>query len=115
MTKHHAIVLADHPRTDGGYPRAPHAVDDVRGPAVPPVAVVDGYRGPGTVETFTVMFGRDGEVQRGVVIGVSPEGDRFAARVPASDPSTLSALASGEAGVGTRGEVVGADVPEFRV
>ena len=60
MTKHHAVVLADRPR-DGGFATG----GDV--PTLPGVDVVDDYEGPGTIETYTVMYARDGTVERGVV------------------------------------------------
>ena len=51
MTKHHAVVLADRPR-NGGFATG----GDV--PTLPGVDVVDDYEGPGTIETYTVMYAR---------------------------------------------------------
>ena len=55
-TKHHALVLADHPRDDGRYPAPRHEVGATRPPVEPPVPVDEAYAGPGTILTCTVTF-----------------------------------------------------------
>ena len=45
-TKHHALVLADHPRADGRYPKPVHDVGVTRPPVETPVPVVEDYAGP---------------------------------------------------------------------
>jgi acetyl-CoA C-acetyltransferase len=111
-TKHHALVLADHPRPDGEYPRPAYDVGATRPPVEAPVLVDEGYRGPGTILTCTVMFDRDGAPERGAVIGTGARGERFAARVdPAGD--TLGELTSGTEPVGRTGTVTAGDIPEF--
>ncbi len=100
MTKHHAVVLSDRPRGEG-------YASDAEVPTLPGVDVVDGYEGPGTVETFTVMYARDGAVERGVVIGRGADGARFAARVGAADATALRDLAVADRSpVGFAGTVV---------
>jgi acetyl-CoA acetyltransferase len=89
MTKHHAVVLSDHPRA-GGY------VSGSEVPTLPGVDVVDAFEGPGTIETYTVMYARDGTVERGVAIGRGADGSRFAARVGAADATVLRDLAVGD-------------------
>jgi hypothetical protein len=110
MTKHHALVLSDRPRP-GGYK------SDGLVPTLPGVEVVDHYEGPGTIETYTVMYSRDGAVERGVAIGRGADGSRFAARVGATDASTLRDLAVGDRSpVGLAGTVVrGDDGCRFRL
>jgi acetyl-CoA C-acetyltransferase len=88
MTKHHAVVLSSRPRA-GGF------VTGGEVPVLPGVDVVDDYDGPGTIETYTVMYARDGSVARGVVIGKGAGGERFAARVDGADSTTTSTLVSG--------------------
>jgi acetyl-CoA C-acetyltransferase len=113
-TKHHALVLADHPRPDASYPRPVHGIGAARPPVEAPVPVVEDYAGPGTVLTCTVMFDRDGRPERGAVIGTGARGERFAARIdPESD--TLDDLTSGLEPVGRVGTVTGGDIPEFRL
>ena len=111
-TKHHALMLAGHPRADGTYPTPVHDVGVTRPPVEPPVAVDEGYRGPGTVLTCTVMFDRDGEPERGAVIGTGVGGERFAARVD-PDGDTLGELISGVEPVGRVGTVTAGDIPGF--
>lgn len=88
-TKHHAMVLSRAPQ-DG------YAVDDASSrqaevdAALRP-AFADGYGGFGSIETFTVPFGRDGRPSRAVVVGRAPSGDRFAGEL-VPDQDTLAAL-----------------------
>ena len=110
MTKHHVVVLGDRPRA-GGFAGGGEV------PTLPGVDVVDDYEGPGTIETYTVMYARDGSVERGVVIGRGAGGERFAARVGADDATTASTLVSGEVEpVGLAGKVrLGDDGAEFHL
>jgi hypothetical protein len=111
-TKHHALVLAGHPRPDGVYPHPAYDIGVTRPPVEVPVPVDEGYRGPGTILTCTVMFDRDGAPERGAVIGTGARGERFAARVdPAGD--TLGELTSGTEPVGRTGTVTAGDIPDF--
>ena len=82
--------------------------DALRGP-IPQVQ--EDYLGEATVETYTVLYGRDGEVQHGAIIARAPSGGRFIARVPAADSATIEWLTSGEQEpVGSLGTAVtGAD------
>ena len=113
-TKHHAVVLADHP--------ARRRVPDARArPRRRPgrrwrraVPVDEAYAGRGEILTCTVMFDRDGRPDRGAVIGTGVRGERFAAKVDARD-DTLGELISGSEPVGRVGTVVAGDIPGFRL
>jgi acetyl-CoA C-acetyltransferase len=59
--------------------------------------------GPATIETYTVVFGRDGGPSRGIVVGRLEDGRRFVANTP-EDPALAEALAAAEA-IGRRGIV----------
>ena len=48
--------------------------------------------GKGTVESFTVIYGRNDEVEHGVVMMRTSDDARALARVPASDGATLAHL-----------------------
>jgi acetyl-CoA C-acetyltransferase len=48
------------------------------------------------VETYTVLYDREGAPQQGAVIGRAPSGARFIAKVPAADSATIHWLTSGE-------------------
>jgi acetyl-CoA C-acetyltransferase len=48
------------------------------------------------VETYTVLYDRDGSVQHGAIIGRAPHGARFIAKVSAADGAAIHWLTSGE-------------------
>ncbi len=75
------------------------AQDIARAPQV--VAEADGAA---SIETYTVVHGRDGAPERGIVIGRLDDGRRFLANIPADDRAALDALER-EEGVGRRGRV----------
>ena len=91
VTKHHALVLSSQspPRPLAQDASVQAEADRRRGP-VP--AVVTEASGSGTVETFTVIYQRTGEVQHGVVILRTADGARTLARVRAEDAGTLAKL-----------------------
>jgi acetyl-CoA C-acetyltransferase len=109
-TNNHTIVL----RRD---PVAPETVlqafdlqgeaDALRGPA-PPIA--EDYVGPGTVETYTVFYERDGRPRFGAIVGRGPEGQRFLAKVSAADEAGIAFLTDGQLEpVGAAGSAVEGD------
>jgi acetyl-CoA acetyltransferase len=112
-TKHHALVLRDHPRDDGTYPVPRYDVGEPRKPVTDPVEVVEHYAGPLTVLTCMVMFDRDGAPDSGAVIGTGRRGERAAAAV--HDPDTLAQLTDGTEPVGREGRVALGAIPEFAI
>jgi acetyl-CoA C-acetyltransferase len=117
VTKHHALVLSRQP------PPAPLAqatsvqaeADRHRG-TVP--AFVTEAGGRGSVESFTVIYGRGGEVEHGVVMLRTSDDARTLARVPARDGATLAHLLDlDRSPVGSSGDIVtaGDGVLEWRV
>ena len=117
VTKHHGLVLSREP------PRAALAQDaSVQAEATSHKRAVPDFvteaNGKGKVESFTVLYGRDGEVEHGVVMLRTPENTRALARVPAQDGTTLSHLMNlDRTPVGSLGEFATADdgVLEWRV
>jgi acetyl-CoA C-acetyltransferase len=117
VTKHHALVLSRQPQP------APLAQDssvqaeaDRQRGAAP--AFVTEAGGKGSVESFTVLYGRGGEVEHGVVMLRTADHARVLARVPAYDGATLAHLLNMDrTPVGSIGEIVNADdgIPEWRV
>ena len=74
--------------------------------------------GKGTVESFTVIYGRNGEVEHGVVMLRTADNTRALARVPADDGATLAHLLNMDrTPVGSLGDIVTAEdgVLEWRV
>src|SRR5580700_10225002 len=109
VTKHHALVLSRQP------PRAALAQDtsvqaeaDRHRGAVP--EFVTEAKGRGAVESFTVIYGRHGEVEHGVVMLRTPENARALARVPAQDGATLAHLTNMDrTPVGSLGDIATAE------
>jgi acetyl-CoA C-acetyltransferase len=95
VTKNHAIVLARQPPPAGLHPQdydVQARADAMRGP-IP--TLIEEHAGPAAVETFTVIYERDGSPKFGIVIGRTPAGERFVARVPKEDTATIDFLTSG--------------------
>jgi acetyl-CoA C-acetyltransferase len=106
VTKHHALVLSRQP------PREPLAQDtsvqneaDRHRGAVP--EFVTKADGKGAIESFTVIYGRNGEVEHGVAMLRTSNNTRALARVPAHDDATLAHLQNmGRTPVGSLGKIV---------
>lgn len=114
VTKHHGVVVAREPDR-GAFEGAPMSVQDraelLRG-AVP--SVIDDYAGPATIETFTVIYGRE-QPDYGAVIARTAAGTRLIAQVPATDTATLQRLLDpGESPVGLSGQVTRLDAKRLR-
>ena len=66
----------------------------------------ENYTGPAKIETYTVVYARDGDPLHGLVIARTPDNCRVMARVPASDRDSLALLISEEqSAVGKSGNV----------
>jgi acetyl-CoA C-acetyltransferase len=92
-THNHSIILSRAPRA--AFPRAFHFQDEAeqkRGP-LPPLD--EAYTGPGVIETYTVLYQRDGSPRFGVVVARNPAGARFLAKIPATDADGIAMLTSG--------------------
>jgi acetyl-CoA C-acetyltransferase len=117
VTKHHALVLsrqaprealAQETSVQGSADRAKRAVPDF----------VTEAKGKGKVESFTVIYGRGGAAEHGVVMLRTADDTRTLARVPAQDRATLAHLINMDrTPVGSVGDIAMADdsVPEWRV
>jgi len=101
VTKHHALVLGRGTPFLGDEPAAQQAADAARGPV--PGLVLD-HAGEAVLETFTVVYDRDGHPEAGVVIALTSGGQRLMARVPPDDTAALATLtALDRSPVGRRG------------
>ncbi len=109
VTKHHGLVLS---RQAAAAPLAQYSsvqaeADRNRG-QVPDF--VTEASGKGTVESFTVIYGRNNEVEHGVVMLRTEANARALARVPASDRATLAHLVNlDRTPVGSSGDIVTAN------
>jgi acetyl-CoA C-acetyltransferase len=106
-THNHSIVLSRIPPDDALLPRDydhQAEADAARGPIAP---LGDGYEGPVTVETYTVIYDRSGAPAFGVVLARAPDGDRVIARVDGGDAESIAFLTDGKIEpVGCQGETV---------
>jgi acetyl-CoA C-acetyltransferase len=100
LTKHSATVLSTTPREGPLEPAGPADVADAPGP----VKISNEASGKASVETYTVLYGRDGEPERGIIVGrLAGDGPRFIANTP-DDRDALERFASVE-NVGREGAV----------
>jgi acetyl-CoA C-acetyltransferase len=108
LTKHAAGVYASgEPAPAGVYASgepapAPEAAA-LPEPAAKPVPLAPRAEGAATLETYTVLFERDGAPTGGIVVGRLEDGRRFLANLP-EDRALLEAIVATEA-VGLRGRV----------
>jgi len=99
LTKHSATVLSTEPKA--GAVAIADGVDMSDSPA--PVPVTEGGEGDATVETYTVLYARDGGPERGIVIVRLDDGGRFLANTP-DDRGSLESFTAVE-NVGRRGRL----------
>jgi acetyl-CoA C-acetyltransferase len=106
VTKHHALILGSRP-SPSGLPSADYSVQkaaDARRAHVP--LLVTEHEGAGTVETFTVVYGRSGSPSHGIVIARTDADTRLMARVDPTDTRTIQILTdAARSPVGLRGSV----------
>lgn len=117
VTKHHALVVSKTPPRDAlAQETSVQGEADRNRRAVP--EFVTEASGKGKVESFTVLYGRGGDAEHGVVMLRTADARRTLARIPASDHATLARLLDmNRTPVGSLGEItMAADgVPEWRV
>ncbi|WP_310497272.1 acetyl-CoA acetyltransferase [Sandarakinorhabdus sp.] len=106
VTKHHALVVGCSP----GVPAMlmlPVNVQAAAEAARIEVPHFDGgYAGQARLETFSVVYDRDGAPSHGSVIGRTPETDRVMGRIDIGDADTMAALlAMDRSPVGLEGRV----------
>lgn len=102
MTKHAiGIYGTARPATPWSDPATVAAQREADRVEALPVAAAP--QGPAHIETYTIVYGRDGACERGSVLGRLDDGRRFVARLP-DDRTLLEALTRSE-GIGLRGRV----------
>jgi acetyl-CoA C-acetyltransferase len=92
VTKHHALVLSSRaPKRDvQSFSLSVQGNADGRRGPVPPFT--ESAQGRASLETFTIIYERDGTVKHGVVVLRTDDGSRTLARVPRDDVRTLARL-----------------------
>ncbi len=103
LTKHSASVWSTEPKPGD----LPSAELPARRPSDSleraPAPVVEDAQGKGVIEAYTVLYGRDGKPERGIVLGRTDDGKRFLANTPA-DVSLLEEFVTQEE-VGREGKL----------
>jgi acetyl-CoA C-acetyltransferase len=105
VNKHHALILGNQPAPRPLALRytVQSEADRARGP-IP--ALTTDFGGSAMLETFTILYDRDGAIGHGVAIARTSEGSRLMAKVLAEDSETLDALTLSEhSAVGMQGQV----------
>ncbi|HJW68789.1 MAG TPA: acetyl-CoA acetyltransferase, partial [Candidatus Binatia bacterium] len=106
ITKHAVGVYSAAPK-DGQFAREDPAPHQALLDAAPAPELALGPSGAATIETYTVLYDRDGAPMRGLVVGRLEDGRRFLAGTP-DDPDVLRGLVTREA-VGLGGRVTTTD------
>jgi acetyl-CoA C-acetyltransferase len=117
VTKHHGLVLSRQaPAAALAQDTSVQVEADSHRGRVP--EFVTEANGKGVVESFTVIYGRNNEVEHGVAMLRTQDNARALARVPAGDGATLAHLLNlDRTPVGSSGDIVTAEdgVLEWRV
>lgn len=105
VNKHHALVVsARAPEVLLASDYSVQAQAEAARGAVP--ALVDSYEGPATIETYTVLYARDGKPLHGIVVARTPDDGRVMAKVPADDEVSIALLLSmTKNAIGSAGQV----------
>ena len=94
VTKHHALVIGNRP-AEPAWLMLNKDVQDVAEYARGDVPAYDGsYVGPATLETYSIVFGRDGQPSHGSVVGRTPDGARILGKIDIADADALATLLS---------------------
>jgi len=101
LTNHAATVVASAPREADAWPREPAPRPPLELAAE--TASTAPAAGRGSLETYTVLYDRDGAPARGVVLGRTEAGRRFVANTP-EDPALLEQLVTHDP-IGARGSL----------
>ncbi|WP_322045025.1 enoyl-CoA hydratase-related protein [Paraburkholderia sp. J67] len=95
VNKHHALVVSARPAPQPLAASYSVQAEAEAGRAGVP-ALVDGYAGPARIETYTVLYGRDGRPLHGIVVLRTPGDERLMAKVAADDEASMALLLSTE-------------------
>jgi acetyl-CoA C-acetyltransferase len=99
--------LTTRPQPAGLFPQdydVQAEADALRGPLP---ALIDGYAGPASIETYTVVFDREARPTHGVILARISDGRCAIARVAGDDAATVEMLTSGAIQpVGRTGEII---------
>ncbi|MET0985076.1 MAG: enoyl-CoA hydratase-related protein [Steroidobacteraceae bacterium] len=105
MTKHHALVVSTQP-SPAPLAHSYSVQNDAARLRGPLPEILDRYTGPANIETYTVIYARDGVPLHGIVVLRTPAGARTMARVMRDDATSLALLtALDRSAIGASGHV----------
>jgi acetyl-CoA C-acetyltransferase len=105
-THNHTIVLGKQQIPGAVFPQDFDFQAEADAARAPVPHLVEDYAGPATIETYTVLYERDGSPKWGIIVALTPQGDRTLAKVPATDTACINFLTDGRAEpVGANGEI----------
>jgi len=93
----HSIVLMREPPEENPFPQDYHYQEEADSKRRPIPPLTDSYEGKAPVETYTVIYNRNGEPDYGVVLSRTRLGDRIIARVQPDDARSIAFLTDGTA------------------
>jgi acetyl-CoA C-acetyltransferase len=96
-TDNHCIILSNRPIAAASFPQDFDYQADADAARAPIPALNEGYVGPAKVETYTIFYGRDGAPRAGVVVALTPAGERTLAHVDVRDAATVAFFTDGQA------------------
>ncbi len=105
VSKHHALVVGTQPPKEeiSVTYDVQEIVDRERGATS---TIEETYEGNATVETYTILRGKDGEAEQAVIFAKTPKGHRTLAKIDRTDPTSLEFIVDLKRNaVGTPGKV----------
>jgi acetyl-CoA C-acetyltransferase len=106
-THNHTIILGGKPIASARFPRDfdyQEEADASRGTAP---HLVEDYVGQAEIETYTVLYERDGSVKNGIIVARTPTGERTLAKVPESNVAAIAFLTDGaDEPIGAKGRII---------
>ncbi|WP_353218192.1 acetyl-CoA acetyltransferase [Sandarakinorhabdus sp.] len=94
VTKHHALVIGCRPAEPAWLMLNRDVQDAAEDARLDVPRFAGSHAGAAVIESFSIVFGRDGQPSHGSVVGRTPEHDRVFAKVAVADAETMAALLS---------------------
>lgn len=94
-THNHTIILTADPNPAALFPQDFDFQDEADAARGPIPAMDETYKGPATLETYTVHYNRDGSARMATIVARTPTGDRTLAVVDGDDASNIERLTDG--------------------
>lgn len=106
-THNHSIVLSSQPMSHAVFPQNFDYQAEADGLRESVPAMDEAYVGAAVIETYTVLYDREGKPRHGVIVAKTAQGSRTLAKIPAEDAAGIAFLTDGKADpVGTAGTIM---------